>query len=266
MEGLLMDLEKARACILRVGGTNCDIEVKIALEDLGLGADILHMNQLRDLSSYQLLVFPGGFSYGDYVRAGAIWGKEAYARFGTKLRDFVDAEKLVMGICNGFQVLVESGLLPGNGTQGIPTAALANNTSAKYECRWISLRVEENRSHFTKHLREGSTMHIPIGHGEGRFLLPSEGDLNELVKGGQVVFRYSLPDGSPADGKYPHNPNGSVYDIAGICNRQGNVIGLMPHPERSYFGWQQPDRRGRGKRFGDGRELFRGAISYIQAF
>jgi phosphoribosylformylglycinamidine synthase I len=266
MEGSLMELGKARACILRVGGTNCDLEVKVALEALGLKADVLHMNQLKSLSNYQLLVFPGGFSYGDYVRAGAIWGKEAFTRFGSQLQSFVEGGKLVMGICNGFQVLVESGLLPGDGTGGVPTAALANNTSAKYECRWIRLRVEGNRSPFTRHLREGTLLHIPIGHGEGRFLLPNRKALDDLLSGGQVVFRYAMPGGEPSEGKYPHNPNGSLHDIAGICNKEGNVMGMMPHPERAFFGWQQPGSIAKKKYYGDGKELFVGAINYIQNY
>jgi len=264
MEGMLMELSRARACILRVGGTNCDLEVKVALEELGLKADILHMNQLKSLSRYHLLVFPGGFSYGDYVRAGAIWGKEAFIRFGAQLRSFIEEGKLVMGICNGFQVLVESGLLPGNGSDGVPTAALANNASAKYECRWIQLRVERSRYPLTRHLKEGRILNIPIGHGEGRFLLPDGKALDDLIGRGQVVFRYALPGGDPAGGMYPHNPNGSIHDIAGICNRAGNVMGMMPHPERAFFGWQQPGSR--ADPFGDGREIFLGAVDYIRGY
>lgn len=259
-----MELEKAQACVLRVGGTNCDIEVKVALEELGLKTDILHMNQLRSLEKYQMLVFPGGFSYGDYVRAGAIWGKETLARFGAEMRSFIEEGKLVLGICNGFQVLVESGILPGNGAGGVPTAALANNKSAKYECRWIRLRVERSASPFTRHLKEGTTLRIPIGHGEGRFLLPDDGALDALLAGRQVAFRYSLPDGKPAGGQYPDNPNGSVFDIAGVCNKAGNVLGMMPHPERAFFGWQQPSSKRQAEAYGDGREIFWGAVNHIR--
>lgn len=264
----MMRLEKARACVLRVGGTNCDLEVKVALEELGLQTEILHMNQLkkRRLSDYHMLVFPGGFSYGDYVRAGAIWGRQVITKFRRDLEAFVNEEKLVMGICNGFQVLVEAGLLPGNGVSGVPTATLANNSSAKYECRWIRLRVDGKRTPFTKIMKVGEVVRIPIGHGEGRFLLPSEGALKELIKEGQVVFRYALPDGKPAEGAYPHNPNGAVYDIAGICNKKGNVMGMMPHPERAFFGWQTPVWGAEPPEHGDGRKIFEGAVEYLKRY
>jgi phosphoribosylformylglycinamidine synthase len=263
-----MELKKAKACILRVGGTNCDLEVKVALEGEGLKTDILHMNQLKEgtLSNYQMLVFPGGFSYGDYVRAGAIWGKEIFTKLLKELDNFVDAGKLVMGICNGFQVLVEAGLLPGNSVAGVPTASLANNSSAKYECRWIHLRVESGKTPFARAMKGGDTLWMPIGHGEGRFMVPSEKALNGLVKENQVIFRYAMPDGSAADGRYPYNPNGAVYDIAGICNKKGNVMGMMPHPERAFFGWQTPSQRGQRKPMGDGRLIFEGAIEYIKKY
>lgn len=262
-----MELDKARVCILRVGGTNCDLEVKVALEELGLETVILHMNQLkkRKLSDYHMLVFPGGFSYGDFVRAGAIWGREMTTKFKRDLEVFVNEEKLVMGICNGFQVLVEAGLLPGNGVSGVPTAALANNASAKYECRWIRLRVE-GRTPFTGVMKVGEVVRIPIGHGEGRFLLPSEQNLKDLIKAGQVVFRYAMPDGGPAEGRYPYNPNGAIYDVAGICNRKGNVMGMMPHPERAFFGWQLPSWGAKLPEYGDGKAIFEGAIDYLRKY
>ena len=264
----MMELKKSKACVLRVGGTNCDLEVKVALEELGLKTDILHMNQLADgtLSNYQMLVFPGGFSYGDYVRAGAIWGKEIFTKLRKELGKFTDDGKLVIGICNGFQVLVEAGLLPGNSVAGVPTASLANNSSAKYECRWIYLRVESRQTPFARTIKVWDTLWMPIGHGEGRFILPSEEALNELVKENQVIFRYAMPDGRPADGRYPHNPNGAAYDIAGICNKKGNVMGMMPHPERAFFGWQTPSQRGKRKARGDGRCVFEGAVEYIKKY
>jgi phosphoribosylformylglycinamidine synthase len=261
-----MDIARAKACILRAGGTNCDLEVKVALEELGLKSEILHMNQVRDLSGYHMLVFPGGFSYGDYVRAGAIWGKEIYTKLGRQLGAFVEEGRLVLGICNGFQVLVEAGLLPSNTLGGVPTAALANNSSAKYECRWIHMRVEGSATPFASAMEPGTVLNIPIGHGEGRFLLPTEGGLDELIQNRQVVFRYSAADGSPAQGRYPQNPNGATYDIAAVCNKEGNVMGMMPHPERAFFGWQMPAWGTRPKKWGDGRKVLEGAVKYLEGY
>ncbi len=263
-----MKLKQAKACVLRVGGTNCDLEVSSALTGLGIGTDVLHMNQAikKGLSDYQMLVFPGGFSYGDYVRAGAIWGKELVTRLGKELQRFIDEEKLVLGICNGFQVLVETGALPGDGASvsGIPSAVLANNNSSKYECRWVRLRVESKRTPFTSTLNKDQAIMVPVGHGEGRLLLQSQGMLEELIDDKQVVFRYALEDGSPAGGKYPENPNGAIFDIAGICNKKGNVMGMMPHPERAFYGWQLPSWGVAPPEFGDGRAIFEGAINYIK--
>lgn len=261
-----MDLRMARACIARVGGTNCDLEVKVALEELGLKAEVIHMNQLlkRGLKDFQLLVFPGGFSYGDYVRAGAIWGKEVLARLRCELEEFIEEEKLVMGICNGFQVMIEAGILPEGDLSEVPKAALANNASAKYECRWVYLRVERAGTPFTAGLRVGDLLRMPVGHGEGRFLLPSEDALRELLRKEQVVFRYARPSGEAANGEYPYNPNGSVYDIAGICSRRGNMMGMMPHPERAFFGWQLPEKR--GVQYGDGKAVFDGIVKYLERY
>ncbi|MGQ9759931.1 MAG: phosphoribosylformylglycinamidine synthase I [Candidatus Methanomethylicaceae archaeon] len=261
-----MDLSRASACIARVGGTNCDLEVKVALEEVGLKAEILHMKQLlrRGLKDFQLLIFPGGFSYGDYVRAGAIWGKEVLAKLKCELEEFIEEEKLVMGICNGFQVMIEAGILPDGELPEAPKAALANNASAKYECRWVYLKVENADIPFTRGLRAGDLLRIPVGHGEGRFILPSEDALRRLVEDRQVVFRYAKPLGEAANGEYPYNPNGSVYDIAGICNTKGNIMGMMPHPERAFFGWQLPENR--GVSYGDGRAIFDGIIRYLESY
>lgn len=264
----MMDLRRAKACILRVGGTNCDAEVKAALEDLGLRSDIMHMDWLEKgkLSEYQLLVFPGGFSYGDYVRAGAVWGKRVLTRMRRDLERFVEDGRLVMGICNGFQVLVEAGILPGGDGAFSPTprAVLANNSSARYECRWVFLRVEGSHTPFARRAVEGEILRVPIGHGEGRFLAESEEAVQELIRSNRVVFRYARPSGEPAEGVYPFNPNGSVHDIAAICNREGNVMGMMPHPERAFFGWQTVGYGG-PQGYGDGRKVFEGIVDHISS-
>jgi phosphoribosylformylglycinamidine synthase len=263
-------LTNARACIIRVGGTNCDFETKVALEDLGLEADVVHMNQLLKgrvrLEDYQLLVIPGGFSYGDYVRAGAIWGKKLTSKLRKDLERFVDEGKAVVGICNGFQVLVESGVLPGlNGLSEYPEVALATNSSAKYECRWVYLKHQASRCKLLSKVEKGAVLRIPVGHGEGRFVASKE-VLDEILDSGLVVFTYCKPDGSPANEGYPYNPNGSMLDIAAICNPQGNVMGMMPHPERAYFGWQLPDwtRFDDPPAYGDGRIILESIADYVK--
>lgn len=259
-----------KACIIRVGGTNCDFETKVALEDLGVRADIVHMNQLLkrrvSLEDYSLLVIPGGFSYGDYVRAGAIWGKKLALKMRRDLERFIDEGKAVIGICNGFQVLVEAGVLPGlNGLSDHPEVALATNSSAKYECRWVYLKYQLSRCKLLSKVAYGAVLRIPVGHGEGKFVA-SEEILEKITELGLVVFTYCKPDGSPANGEYPYNPNGSMLDIAGICNKEGNVMGMMPHPERAYFGWQMPDwtLQEEPAVYGDGRVIFESIVDYVK--
>jgi len=260
-----MNIGKFRAIVLRTGGTNCDLETKIALEELGINTEIVHMNRMesKSLLDYHLIVFPGGFSYGDYVRAGAVWGKKVPARLGKELEKFIDGGRLILGICNGFQVLVEAGILPEDGIRETPSVALATNSSAKYECRWVWLRVENNRTPFTLAMEKGEVLKIPIGHAEGRFLT-DEKTLEKLKEGSQIVFRYVLPNGEDANGLYPYNPNGSLYDIAGICNRKGNIMGMMPHPERAFFGWQLPEWGKAPPEKGDGRKVFESIIEYLE--
>jgi phosphoribosylformylglycinamidine synthase I len=256
---------RAKICILRVGGTNCDLEVKLALEELGAVAEIVHMKKLEKegLSKYHMVIIPGGFSYGDYVRAGAILGKEIVSKLKDQFIEFIEEDKLVMGICNGFQVLIEAGILPDEELSGIPKAALTANLSAKYECRWVLLRVENNNTPFTKKTKQGQVLIMPVGHQEGRFILPSKNELNRLIKEKQIVFRYALPNGNPANGRYPYNPNGSIYDIAGIINKRGNILGLMPHPERAFFSWQLPYKESKNKIYENGRVIFESAMEYI---
>ena len=168
------------------------------------------------LAGYDCLVLPGGFSYGDYLRAGAI------ARFSPVMRaveDFAERDKLVLGICNGFQVLCEAGLLPG---------ALIRNSHLQFRCEWVNLRVESARSPFTTNASEGQVLRIPISHGEGNYYADPE-TVRALEDEGQVLFRYCTEDGELNDDA---NPNGSVDNIAGISNARGNVMGMMPHPER----------------------------------
>jgi len=262
-----------KVCILRVAGTNCDAETKRAFEDLGVNAEIVHLSRLvkeKRLLDYSALVFPGGFSYGDYVRAGAIWAKGIVAKLGRDLKRFVEQEKPVLGICNGFQVLVEAGLLPGfDGVSEYPQAALATNEPIGYRCVWVHLKHENpGRCVFTQKISRGKVLRIPIAHAEGRFMFPKEKEkdyLRRLYDNDQLVFRYCDEKGEYAEGRHPVNPNGAFNDIAGICSPDGTVFGLMPHPERAYYGWQLPDwtRRERAPEYGDGRLIFESMTEYL---
>jgi len=275
-----MDASDIRVCILRIEGTNCEEESFYAFHRLGARAEIVHLNEFarkkKRLSDYQILMLPGGFSAGDYIRAGVIFAARVKSTLGQDLESFIEAEKPVIGICNGFQILVEAGILPGFKTvmTDEPEAVLTTNDSDRFECRPTWLRREERtRCIFTKDIREGQVLMIPSAHAEGKFVLPQDREdrlLKELQTNGQVVFRYVTPDGNVESG-YPYNPNGALYDIAGICNRKGNVLGMMPHPERVFFAhtsndWTRTDH-GNGDDgsgvYGDGKVIFESALSYV---
>jgi phosphoribosylformylglycinamidine synthase I len=269
-----MKKEEISVCILRVGGTNCDAETKRAFDDLGVEAKIVHLNAIikkGNLLNYSALVIPGGFSYGDYVRAGAIWAKEVSVKIGSELQKFAEVGRPILGICNGFQVLVEAGLLPGfAGISKYPEAALATNVPIGYYCGWVYLQHENSGNCiFTQKIPKGKALRIPVAHAEGRFIFSKENEnahLKQLCENDQLVFRYCDENGAPANGKYPVNPNGASYDIAGICNPSGTIFGLMPHPERAYYGWQLPDwtKRERIPKYGDGRLIFESMVECIK--
>jgi phosphoribosylformylglycinamidine synthase len=268
-----MKREEIKVCILRVGGTNCDAETQRAFEELGVQAEVTHANELlkrRSLMDYAALVFPGGFAYGDYVRAGAVWAKQIQARLGKELEEFFDENRLMFGICNGFQVLVEAGFLPGfEGVTVYPEAALATNIPPGYNCRWTNLKHEnKGKCVFTRKIPKGKVLRVPIAHGEGRFMFAKEREkrfLQKLYDNDQLVFRYCDENGEYAEGCFPTNPNGSFHDIAGICNPEGTIFGLMPHPERAFHWWQQPDwtRQTRTTEYGDGKLIFESTIEYL---
>ncbi len=254
---------------MRVGGTNRDQDIANCFNDIGVNAEILHLNDVlrrRNLFTYHGLVFPGGFAHGDYVRAGAIWGKKLRSLLNEDLKIFVDQRKPILGICNGFQVLVEAGLLPGFELfSKEPQAALANNRSGRFECRWVRMRKNPlTACIFTKEV--GEFVRFPIAHGEGRFLVSGKPVLKQIVGNNQIVFQYVKTNGRLAGGSYPENPNGSVMDIAGICNPLGTIFGLMPHPEDAYFGYQMPNWTLDGKleTYGDGVGLVRSMVDYIE--
>jgi len=245
---------KPSILILHASGTNRDAEAARACELAGGAPEIVHINQLRRgnrrFRDYQMLLLPGGFSYGDALGAGARLALDLQVFFHDELHTFVESGKPVLGICNGFQTLVKAGLLPGassaaptidnrQSTIGNRTVTLTENASGHFECRWVHLAVNpQARAGFLAVIDE--LIFCPVAHGEGNFQVQDEATLTQLEQAGLVAFRYVDAAGQPAGGHYPLNPNGSVGDIAGICNAQGNVVGLMPHPEDHLLAIQNP--------------------------
>jgi phosphoribosylformylglycinamidine synthase len=257
--------------ILHATGTNRDGETAWALEKAAGAPTILHVNELRErparLHDFQLFVLPGGFSYGDALGAGRLWASDMRWLFQDELARFVEEGKPVLGICNGFQALVKSGWLPGPPEDGAQ-ATLTRNGSNRFECRWVWLEPNrKSRCVFTRELEE--RIYCPVAHGEGRFVPRDEAVLSRLQENGQIALTYvdgaagPAKNGGPAG--YPANPNGSVADIAGICNAQGNVLGLMPHPEDHVIPEQHP-RRGRGERRETGLALFEQGVRFAGRF
>ncbi len=250
-----------RTLVLRAPGTNCDAETVFAFEQAGSLVDSAHVNQLvrgeKLLSSYQILVIPGGFTYGDDISAGKILANELRLKLGEDIQRFVDGGGLILGICNGFQVLVKAGILPRLGDGNRQSLTLAGNDSNRFECRWVYLSVDqESPCIFTRGI---STMYLPVAHGEGKVMAEAE-TLNEL----NVVLRYADEMGNVQTG-YPHNPNGSVDNIAGICDASGHIFALMPHPER-FIRWTQHPRWTREvpRERGDGFGVFLNAVEWVK--
>src|SRR6056297_2215855 len=231
------------ALVLCGYGLNCDIETAHALELAGANASRVHINSMIDgsvdLSEFQLMVFVGGFSWGDDHGAGVIQAVRMKKNAGGKILKFVDDGNLVMGICNGFQTIVNLGLLPGlDGNYQDRSVALTFNDCGNFRDDWVHLNINENAPCvFTKGL---SHMELPIRHGEGKFVA-DDAVTNRLINENQVVCRYATTDGSPAGGRFPDNPNGSMQDIAGICDPTGRVFGLMPHPAAFNHFTNHPD-------------------------
>jgi phosphoribosylformylglycinamidine synthase len=262
---------KPRVLILHAPGTNRDREAALACERAGGQAQIVHLNALSAaptrLADFQMLVLPGGFSFGDDLGAGKLWALELRYRLGDALADFHALRRPILGICNGFQALVKTGFLPGpltGDTAASPapaelaqTATLTHNAAGHFECRWVHLRPQpDSVCIFTRGLDELIT--CPVAHGEGRFELAQPANLSRLRAAGQIALTYVDADGAPAGGAYPLNPNGSLADIAGVCDRTGTILGLMPHPEDHLSPLQHP-RRAEGQL---GLALFANGIRY----
>jgi phosphoribosylformylglycinamidine synthase I len=237
---------KPRALILFVPGTNRDGDVAAALELAGAVPEVFPVRHLyksrRNWSDFQMLVVPGGFSYADALGAGRLLALDLTSYFAEQVESFLAQGKPVIGICNGFQALVKAGILPDvNGRKENPQATLTFNQSNHFECRWVTLKPVSKKCIWTAGLTQ--PVRCPVAHGEGNFQVSDTSIIRQLQDDDQIALIYIHPDGSPAGGEYPHNPNGSAMDIAGLCNPEGNVLGLMPHPENHVFPFQSPDRK-----------------------
>lgn len=275
-----MKKEDIRIAILRIEGTNCEQESFDAFNRLGSQPEFVHLKQFlhidcskeetRNLSEFQCLMIPGGFSSGDYIRAGAIFAARMKSKLLKNLSHFVKEGYPILGICNGFQVLIELGLLPGMKSliSSIPESCLHINDSNRFECRPTFLKHENYGNCIaTNKLSHGSIQMIPSAHAEGKLILSNTKQkkiLDELKENDQIVFRYVNPQGNYEG--YPWNPNGSYDNIAGICNREGNVFGMMPHPERVFYRYQHPDwtKTKMDDNVGDGRVIFDSILSYVE--
>jgi phosphoribosylformylglycinamidine synthase len=274
-------MAQVKAIVLRAAGINCDMETEYALELAGAKAERVHINRLikdKDaLDQYQIIVFPGGFSYGDDVAAGKILANQVIHHLYEPIQKFIDDGKLVLGICNGFQALVKAGILPGL----VETVATENteikdknrmskisgqmvtityNDSGKFEDRWVYLAPQTDRCIF---IERGRQIYLPVAHGEGKVVTKDAKMLEKLKSEGHIAFKYVDENGK--EGDYPINPNGSVDSIAGLTDNTGRVLGLMPHPERFVRPTQHPHwSRLKNRRDGDGTTVFNNAVKYVQ--
>jgi len=263
-----------RVCVLRAPGTNCDVETAYAFENSGAQADRVHLFRLLEnpalLKDYQALCIPGGFSYGDDLGAGVVFGAQLQGRLADTIREFLTRDTLALGICNGFQVLMKSGILPGGAKtwppQGNPDATLTWNQNGKYTALWVRLKTGSTKNVFLNGIE---SLELPIAHAEGRIVVRSPQIVDEWRSQGQIALQYTGSDPTAGEADllpYPVNPNGSLANIAGLGDATGRILGLMPHPERYLFATQHPQwtrRKLRGE--GEGMKLFRNAVAYFKS-
>ena len=269
-------MTRPKALILRAPGTNCDEETAHAFSLAGGEPERWHVNRLledpRRVADFQILCLPGGFSYGDDIAAGRILGSQIQHHLADVLEEFRAAGKLILGICNGFQILLKTNLLAAADDQG-PTATLTLNDSGRLEARWVRLAIEPGKCVFLNGIRE---MELPVAHGEGKVVVRDANIFAKMEANKQLVARYaplcSVDSGASAartidpnpQVPYPDNPNGATGDLAGICDPTGHVFGLMPHPER-FVHWTQHPRwtREPAREVGDGLRVFQHAVRYF---
>ncbi len=269
-KGFLMKSSTVRVLLLRTAGTNCDQELALAFKRAGAAVETVHINRLLaepgQLAEFQIMGIPGGFSYGDDIASGKILANQLRHHLRAPLEQFVRDNKMILGVCNGFQVLVKAGLLPGPMPQLEPddvfTTTLTWNAQARFEDRWINL---QSQSSICPWIPPGRRLLLPVAHGEGRFAVRDQAVMRALIANDQIVFRYITAHGTPAV-DFPDNPNGSLEAIAGICDITGRVLGLMPHPERFSDSLQHPFwTRLEGKVVPYGLQLFENAVKYVHS-
>jgi phosphoribosylformylglycinamidine synthase I len=258
----MLIMTKARTLVLRAPGTNCDMEAAFAFEQAEADVSMVHIGELirreKRLGDYRIMVLPGGFTYGDDLGSGKVIANEIGVKLGDDVKLFVENGGLIIGICNGFQILVKSGLLPDPAALNKrQKATLTNNDSGKFECRWVNLKVNlKSNCIFTKGIAK---MYLPVAHGEGKFVADKE-----TLAAIDVAVYYADEDDKPTM-EYPYNPNGSLSCIAGICDSTGRIFGLMPHPERYITGSQHPRWTGENVREeGDGFRIFKNAVDWVK--
>lgn len=256
-------------------GINCEEEIAYCFNKTGGQAEIVHINDLIDsrkkMSDYQILAIPGGFAYGDDTGAGNALSNRIRNHLNDEILSFIEKDKLAIGICNGFQMITNLGLVPATKNQyGKREVVLMWNTSARYECRWIHVKNTSKKCVWTRNI---DTLLLPVAHGEGNFYA-EPGILTEMKNNDQIALKYVKEDGSPANTEFPYNPNGALEDIAGITDPSGRLFGLMPHPERLHSFLNHPtwtlekeliSRQEKTPSFeGEGLQIFRNAIEYFK--
>jgi len=256
-----------RALILTGFGINCDAETQVAFERAGAIAERVHLNDLIEaperFRDFQIMAIPGGFSFGDDVASGKVLANRLRYRLGDPLKRFIADGKLMIGICNGFQVMVKMGILPMFDAHFRQDVTLTHNNSGRFEDRWVNLvSAHGNRCIWTRGI---DAIELPVRHGEGKFIPADEIVLRRLWDNGQVAIQYATKNGALANGAFPQNPNGSVDDIAGICDPTGRVFGLMPHPEAFIERTNHPEwTRLALPEEGAGLRIFKNAVDYLQ--
>ncbi|GIW92344.1 MAG: phosphoribosylformylglycinamidine synthase [Pirellulaceae bacterium] len=261
----MVSASRPRIIVLRAPGTNCDLETAYAFQKAGGLPEILHINRVTEspatLLQAQIFCIPGGFSYGDDLAAGQVLAVRLQKYIGDVLREFHQRGGLILGICNGFQALLKSGLLLAPDSRG-PVATLTWNDSHRFEDRWVTLAAQPGKCVFLAGIE---TMELPVAHAEGKFVPRDVQVLEQLQNSGQLVLRYTARRGEKVV-QYPANPNGSIADVAGVCDPTGRIFGLMPHPERHIDPTQHPQwtRQEKLPEVGHGMAVFQNAVRYFQ--